>query len=308
MSDKVTTGSGGFSGGISPFDDPFVELCCCCCCLAGSGGGRSSPDDELIVDATLFCDGDEQTPPSPPLDGRLAVDDRLSLTASERSGRLAVNCCVNSITTDGDWASGGGLAFTVSDEDEASSEWALEPDWIETKGAAFNTKRHTHPSQPNEKINLFLHRSIKRAETNESEGIRHSVELRTVGTADEGGIIGWIKGGDGLGPLSLSSVYRSRRCNFSVVPCNYQCSFSKRESIRPDASPPINLLAAKANRANQKRGRRKKSSQSAIDPASSQGGKEKKEFPTDLKYSSLPGWSERTKNSIPIQSRPAISW
>ena len=150
MSDKVTTGSGGFSGGISPFDDPFVELCCCCCCLAGSGGGRSSPDDELIVDATLFCDGDEQTPPSPPLDGRLAVDDRLSLTASERSGRLAVNCCVNSITTDGDWASGGGLAFTVSDEDEASSEWALEPDWIETKGAAFNTKRHTPESTKRE--------------------------------------------------------------------------------------------------------------------------------------------------------------
>lgn len=121
-------GSGGFSGGASPFElEPLF------CCLAGSGGGRSSPDEELTVEATLFCDGEEQTPPSP-LRGRLAVDERLSLTASERSGRLAVNCCVSSMTTVGDAISDAlALLLTVSDDEEASSEWALEPDWIKER-------------------------------------------------------------------------------------------------------------------------------------------------------------------------------
>lgn len=123
ISVKLVMGSGGFSGGTSPLTLPPVMLFCC---LAGNGGGRSSPDDELIVEATLFCDGDEQTPS--PLKGRLTVDERLSLTTSERSGRLAVNCWVNSITTVGDEAVSLELAlFTVSVDDDTSKEWALEP-------------------------------------------------------------------------------------------------------------------------------------------------------------------------------------
>lgn len=48
--------------------------------------------------------------------------------ASDRSGRLAVSCCVNSITTVGEGISVEWLLFTVSDDEEISSEWALEPD------------------------------------------------------------------------------------------------------------------------------------------------------------------------------------
>ena len=79
MSDKMTTGNGGLSGGIST-QRPTVQPC-----LAGRGGGKSSPDDELSVEATLFCDGEEQTPPrpSPLYDGRLTVDDRLTSDPSD---------------------------------------------------------------------------------------------------------------------------------------------------------------------------------------------------------------------------------
>ncbi len=118
ISDKLTTGNGGFSGGTSAQPPTLVAHPC----LAGRGGGRSSPDDELSVDATLFCDGEEQTPPrlSPLYDGRLTVDDRL---ASDLSGRLAVNCCVNSMTTVGEDVDSDNASWpTVSDDDEASSE------------------------------------------------------------------------------------------------------------------------------------------------------------------------------------------
>lgn len=114
ISVKLVMGRGGFSGGTSPL--PVMLFCC----LAGKGGGRSSPDDELIVDATLFCDGEEQTPS--PLKGLLTVDERLSLTTSERRGRLAVNCCVNSITTVGETVSLELALFTVSDDDDTSNE------------------------------------------------------------------------------------------------------------------------------------------------------------------------------------------
>ena len=125
ISAKLTVGSGGLSGGES---GPLGLVVVAFCCLAGSGGGRSSPDDEELIvdDATLFCDGEEQTPPSP-FSCRLTMDERLSLMASERSGRLAVNCCVNSITTVGDGISVEWPLFTVSDDDDISSEWALEP-------------------------------------------------------------------------------------------------------------------------------------------------------------------------------------
>lgn len=119
ISDKLTTGNGGFSGGISPQPPPTLLLQPC---LAGRGGGRSSPDDELSVDATLFCDGDEQTPPrpSPLYEGRTTVDDLLT---SDLSGRLAVNCCVNSMTIVGEDVDSDDVSWlTVSDDDEASSE------------------------------------------------------------------------------------------------------------------------------------------------------------------------------------------
>lgn len=82
----------------------------------------------------LFCDGDEHTPPAEisPLIERLTAEERLSLCASERRGRLAVSCCVSSITTVGDEVlvppavSDGPPPFTVS-LDEASSELTLKP-------------------------------------------------------------------------------------------------------------------------------------------------------------------------------------
>lgn len=85
-------GKGGFSGGGPRASN--VELAEICC-LAGKGGGWSSFDEaELSVEAMLFCEGEEQTPPlsmPSPFSERLTVD-RLSLAASERSGRLDVSC------------------------------------------------------------------------------------------------------------------------------------------------------------------------------------------------------------------------
>ena len=72
----------------------------------------------------LFCDGDEQTSPSTLPFTRLVADERRSLIASDRSGRFAVKCCVNSITgvVVGEVTS----PFTAS-LDEASSELRLDP-------------------------------------------------------------------------------------------------------------------------------------------------------------------------------------
>ena len=119
MSAKLLTGRGGFSGGTSA---GLAEICC----LAGSGGGWSSLDEELRVDAMLFCDGDEQTPS--PLSDRLTVDERLSLAASERSGRLAVNCCVSSMTGEPfPLFSTLLLGELTASDDDASSELTLKP-------------------------------------------------------------------------------------------------------------------------------------------------------------------------------------
>lgn len=65
------------------------------------------------------------------------MDERLSLTASDLSGRLAVNCCVNSMTTV-DVVSGDASWLTVSEDEDASSEWALEPG----ETIKINVKKH----------------------------------------------------------------------------------------------------------------------------------------------------------------------
>lgn len=115
-------GRGGFSGGVSERLAAARVLAC----LAGRGGGWSSLDEaELRVDAMLFCEG-ELLMWSPFIE-RLIADERLSLAASERSGRLAVSCWVSSITGELPPSAAVPLLFTASVED-VSKELILAPE------------------------------------------------------------------------------------------------------------------------------------------------------------------------------------